>query len=75
MAADSNCRLMRASKKTGPDFFLGTRRQSRALASPGSRRGWKALPRDSEERGVASKQSREVALLRGASGSCRRGLH
>src|SRR5574341_1700788 len=40
-----------------------------------SRRGWKALPRDREERGVSSKQFREVAMLRGASGSCRRGLH
>jgi hypothetical protein len=36
---------------------------------------WKALPRDREERGVASKQSREVAMLRGASGSFRRWLH
>ncbi len=49
--------------------------QSRALESTGSRRWRKALPRDREERGVASKQFREVALFRGASGSCRRGLH
>ncbi len=49
--------------------------KSRALASPGSRRGWKALPRDREERSIASKQFREVAMLWEASGSCRRGLH
>jgi len=45
------------------------------LASPGSRREWKALTRDQYELAIASKQFREVAFFVGASGSCRRGLH
>jgi len=49
---------------------------SRALASPGSRRGWKALTRARPKSlAVTSSQFREVALLEGATGSCRWGLH
>ncbi len=51
------------------------RRLSRALASPGSRRGWKALTRAWLSHAGASAQFREVAWFKGASGSCRRGLH
>jgi hypothetical protein len=48
--------------------------QSRALASPGTTPGWKALPRYREDQAVTSKQFREVAMLSGASGSDPRGL-
>ncbi len=50
--------------------------ESRALQSPGSRRGKSAHSRVTRQcHACASSQFREVALLRGASGSCRRGLH
>ena len=74
-------RKRRSRHKPGQPFLhietphaIGSGMLSRDLASPGSRRGWKALTRDQHQR-VASKQSREVALFGGASGSCRRGLH
>ncbi len=53
--------------------FPDIARQALMSVRDKSRRGRKELPRDLQNRVVASKQPREIALYVAASGSCRRG--